>query len=67
MDKSLKTDERVGTFLPCQITVYREGGQTVMSAINPKALSPLFHKPELELYCTLVSERYLRIMQEANF
>jgi len=67
LDKALKTDERVGTFLPCQITVYREGGQTVMSAINPKALSPLFHKPELELYCTLVSERYLRIMQEANF
>lgn len=67
LDKALKTDERVGTFLPCQITVYREGGQTVMSAVNPKALSPLFHKPELELYCSLVSERYLRIMQEANF
>jgi cytochrome c oxidase cbb3-type subunit 3 len=67
LDKALKVDERVGTFLPCQITVYREGGQTVMSAINPKALSPLFHKPELELYCTLVSERYLRIMQEADF
>jgi cytochrome c oxidase cbb3-type subunit 3 len=67
LDRALKQDERVGTFLPCQITVYREGGQTVMSAINPKALSPLFHEPELELYCTLVSERYLRIMQEADF
>lgn len=67
LDKALKTDERVGTFLPCQITVYRDGGQTVMSAINPKALSPLFHKPELELYCTLVSERYLKIMREASF
>ncbi|HKJ71323.1 MAG TPA: c-type cytochrome [Gammaproteobacteria bacterium] len=67
LDEALKVDERVGTFLPCHITVYREGGQTVMSAINPKALSPLFHKPELELYCSLVSERYLRIMQEANF
>ena len=67
LDKALQTDERVGTFLPCQITVYREGGQTVMSAINPKALSPLFHKPELELYCTLVSERYLKIMREASF
>ena len=67
LDRALKQDERVGTFLPCQITVYREGGQTVMSAINPKALSPLFHEPELELYCSLVSERYLRIMQEADF
>ncbi|MEF8793968.1 c-type cytochrome [Thiohalorhabdus sp.] len=67
LDKALQTDERVGTFLPCQITVYRDGGQTVMSAINPKALSPLFHKPGLELYCTLVSERYLKIMQEASF
>ncbi|MFA9460765.1 c-type cytochrome [Thiohalorhabdus methylotrophus] len=67
LDKALKVDERVGAFLPCQISVYREGGRTVMSAINPKALSPLFHKPELELFCSLVSEKYLRIMQEANF
>ena len=67
LDKALKTDERVGTFLPCQITVYREGGQTVMSAINPKALSPLFHKPDLELYCSTVSETYLQIMREASF
>ncbi|MFP4616378.1 MAG: c-type cytochrome [Thiohalorhabdus sp.] len=67
LDKALEVDERVGTFLPCQITVYREGNQTVMSAINPKALSPLFHKPELELFCSLVSEKYLQIMQEASF
>ena len=67
LDKALKVDERVGTFLPCQIAVYRDNGQTVMSAINPKALSPLFHKPELELFCSLVSEKYLQIMQEANF
>jgi len=67
LDKALKTDERVGTFLPCQITVYRQGDQTVMSAINPKALSPLFHKPELELHCSTVSEEYLQIMREASF
>ncbi|HKJ89160.1 MAG TPA: DUF302 domain-containing protein, partial [Gammaproteobacteria bacterium] len=67
LDRALKVDERVGAFLPCQISVYREGGQTVMSAVNPKALSPLFRKPELELFCTLVSERYLQIMREANF
>ncbi len=67
LNRALKVDQRVGTFLPCQITVNREGDQTVMSAVNPKALSPLFHKPELELYCSLISKQYLQIMQEANF
>jgi cytochrome c oxidase cbb3-type subunit 3 len=67
LDKALRTDERVGSFLPCKIAVYREGEQTVMSAINPKALSPLFGRKDLELYCSTVSERYMEIMREANF
>jgi cytochrome c oxidase cbb3-type subunit 3 len=67
LHRALSEEKRVGTFLPCQITVYRQQGHTVMSAINPKALSPLFHNPEIELHCSLVSKKYLAIMREANF
>lgn len=67
LHKAVQEEKRVGTFLPCQITVSRREGHTVMSAINPKALSPLFHNPEIELHCSLVSKKYLAIMREANF
>ena len=67
LHKAVQEERRVGAFLPCQITVSRREGHTVMSAINPKALSPLFHNPEIELHCSLVSKKYLAIMREADF
>jgi uncharacterized protein (DUF302 family) len=37
----------VGVLLPCNVTVSREGGKTVVRAMNPKAVMDVLHSPLL--------------------
>ena len=66
LSEALRTDPRVGLFLPCRITVVEQGGKVRMMAANPKRLSRLFNNSELNRMCTELSRMYRAIMDDAT-
>lgn len=55
----------VATALPCRISVYPEGGQTVLAAIRPTAMIGLSRTPELGAVAAEVEATPTRLMEEA--
>lgn len=45
--RSLTIAPEVGVLLPCNVTVSREGGKTVVRAMDPQSVMGLIGKPEL--------------------
>lgn len=54
----------ISTALPCRISVYEEGGRTVLATIKPTALLTMFHVPEAAAIAREVEEAMTRIMEE---
>lgn len=63
--KVLEADMSVSTALPCRISVYSEGGQTMLATLRPTKLLALFDRPELAPIAEEVETTMLKIMQEA--
>ena len=66
LSEALRTDPRVGLFLPCRITVVEQGGKVRMMAANPKRLSQLFNNSELNRMCNELTRMYRTIMDDAT-
>lgn len=66
LSQALRTDPRVGLFLPCRITVVEHGGKVRMMAPNPKRLSRLFNNSELNRMCDEMARMYRTIMDDAT-
>ena len=66
LSEALRTDPRVGLFLPCRITVVEQGGKVRMLAANPKRLSRLFNNSELNRMCDEMARTYRTIMDDAT-
>ena len=66
LSEALRTDPRVGLFLPCRITVVEQGGKVRMMAANPKRLSRLFNNSELNRLCHQMTHMYRTIMDDAT-
>ena len=66
LSEALRTDPRVGLFLPCRITVVEHDGNVRMMAVNPKRLSGLFNNAELNRICDEMSKKYRAIMEDAT-
>jgi cytochrome c oxidase cbb3-type subunit 3 len=66
LSEALRTDPRVGLFLPCRITVVEQGGKVKMMAVNPKRLSRLFNNSELNKMCDEMTRMYRAIMEDAT-
>ena len=66
LSQALRTDPRVGLFLPCRITVVEQHGKVRMMAANPKRLSGLFNNSELNRMCDEMSRMYRTIMDDAT-
>jgi uncharacterized protein (DUF302 family) len=45
--KVLEQNMSVSTALPCRISLYEEGGKTVLATLKPTALLALFNTPQL--------------------
>ena len=45
--KVLEANLAISTALPCRISVYREGGETVLATIRPSAMLGLFGNEEM--------------------
>ena len=63
--KVLDQDMSVSTALPCRISVYEEGGKTVLATLRPTTLLALFNVPQLEPVAQEVEDTIVKIMHEA--
>lgn len=61
----LVQDMSVSTSLPCRISVYEEGGKTVLATLKPTILLALFNVPQLAPVAQEVEDTIVKIMQDA--
>lgn len=66
LEKALQVDKRIGSFLPCRITIYSDAGQVKASAFNPKLMSALTNQSRLHGLCDTVKEGFSSIIDEAT-
>jgi uncharacterized protein (DUF302 family) len=52
--------------MPCKINVYTEGGETVISAMNPRMISEFFDSPVLKDLAEEVDKVVRSIVDEAK-
>jgi uncharacterized protein (DUF302 family) len=63
--KVLEADMSVSTALPCRISIYTEGGKTMLATMKPTAMLGMFGLPELSGVAQEVEATIVRIMHEA--
>jgi len=61
----LEENMSVSTALPCRISIYQEGGKTVLATLKPTTLLALFNTPQLEGVAQEVEDTIVKIMTEA--
>jgi len=55
----------VSTALPCRISIYEEGGKTILASLKPTVLLALFNTPQLTGVAQEVEETMVKIMKTA--
>jgi uncharacterized protein (DUF302 family) len=55
----------VSTALPCRISIYEEGGKTILATLKPTTMLAMFNTPQLEGVAQEVEATMLKIMKEA--
>jgi uncharacterized protein (DUF302 family) len=63
--KVLDQNMSVSTALPCRISIYEEGGKTVLATLKPTTLLALFQVPHLKGVAQEVEDTVVKIMKEA--
>ena len=61
----LDQDMSVSTALPCRISIYEEGGKTILATLKPTTLLAMFNVPQLEGVAREVEDTIVKIMKEA--
>ena len=63
--KVLDQNMSLSTALPCRISIYEEGGKTILATLKPTQLLALFNVPGLAQVAQEVEETIIKIMNEA--
>jgi uncharacterized protein (DUF302 family) len=63
--KVLDQNMSVSTALPCRISIYEEGGKTILATLKPTTLLAMFNTPQLKGVAREVEDTIVKIMQEA--
>jgi uncharacterized protein (DUF302 family) len=63
--KVLDENMSVSTALPCRISIYEEGGKTILATLKPTTLLALFNTPQLKNVAQEVEDTIVKIMKEA--
>lgn len=63
--KVLDENMSVSTALPCRISVYEEGGKTILATLKPTSLLAMFETPQLAPVAQEVEDTLVKIMREA--
>ena len=62
--KVLDEDMSVSTALPCRISIYEEGGKTILATLKPTTLLAMFNMPQLKGVAQEVEDTLVKIMKE---
>jgi uncharacterized protein (DUF302 family) len=63
--KVLDANLSISTALPCRISVYEEGGKTILATLKPTVLLAMFNTPQLNDVAQEVEDAILAIMTAA--
>ena len=63
--KVLDQNMSISTALPCRISIYEEGGKTILATLKPTTLMAMFNTAQLEAVAQEVEDTIVKIMQEA--
>ena len=63
--KVLDQNMSVSTALPCRISIYEEGGKTILATLKPTTLLAMFNSPQLKGVAQEVEATLVKIMKEA--
>ena len=63
--KVLDKNMSISTALPCRISIYEQGGKTVLATLKPTTLLAMFDSPQLEGVAQEVEDTIDKIMKEA--
>ena len=63
--KVLEENMSVSTALPCRISIYEEGGKTILATLKPTTLLSMFNTPQLEGVAQEVENTIVKIMKDA--
>ena len=63
--KVLDQNMSVSTALPCRISIYEEGGKTILATLKPTMLLAMFNSPQLKGVAQEVEDTIVKIMKEA--
>ena len=63
--KVLAQNMSVSTALPCRISIYEEGGKTILATLKPTTLLAMFNTPQLEGVAQEVEDTIVKIMKKA--
>ena len=63
--KVLDENMSVSTALPCRVSIYEEGGKTILATLKPTTLLAMFNAPQLEGVAQEVEDTIVNIMKEA--
>ena len=61
----LEANMGISTALPCRISVYEEGGKTILATLKPSMMLSMFNIPELSATAQDVETTMLQIMRQA--
>lgn len=61
----LEQNMSVSTALPCRISIYEEGGKTILATLRPTVLLAMFNTPQLAAIAQEVEDTIITIMMEA--
>lgn len=64
--KVLEKNMSISTALPCRISIYEDGGRTILAALKPTYLLAMFNTPQLEEVARDVENTIIKIMKEAT-
>ena len=63
--KVLDENMSVSTALLCRISIYEEGGKTILATLKPTTLLALFNTPQLKGVAQEVEDTIVKILKEA--
>ena len=63
--KVLEENMSVSTALPCRISIYEEGGKTMLATLKPTTLLAMFNTPQLAQVAQDVENTIIAIMEDA--
>ena len=63
--KVLDENMSVSTALPCRISIFEEGGKTVLATLKPTTMLAMFNTPQWEGVAQEVEDTIIKIMKAA--